>query len=148
MTFPNAQKLRRLAAAVSLLLLAFTLLPTALAQETTGAIQGTITDPTGALVVGATVIATSDKLIQPAIATTDSHGFYRLNALPPGNYTLAVSGSGMKAKATDLHLTAGALPNLNFSLSAANTEVVIDVSSSVALVDVTQSKVETTITND
>src|SRR5438045_3000402 len=148
MTFPIAQKLRRLAAAVSLLLLAFTLLPTAPAQETTGAIQGTVTDPTGAVVVGATIIATSDKLIQPATATTDSHGFYRLNALPPGNYTLAVSGSGMKAKVTDLKLTAGALPNLNFSLSAANTEVVIDVSSSVALVDVTQSKVETTITND
>src|SRR5258708_38075771 len=50
MTFPIAQKLRRLAAAVSLLLLAFTLLPTARAQETTGAIQGTITDPTGAVV--------------------------------------------------------------------------------------------------
>ena len=102
MKFPIAQKLRRVAAAVSLLLLAFTLLPTALAQETTGAIQGTITDPTGAVVAGATVVATGDKLIKPAIATTDSHGFYRLNALPPGNYTLNVSGSGMKAKATDL----------------------------------------------
>jgi carboxypeptidase family protein len=148
MTLPIAQKLRRIAAAVSLLLLAFTLLPKVLAQETTGAIQGTVTDPTGAIVTGATVTATGDKLIQPATATTDSHGFYRLNALPPGNYTLIVSGSGMKAKATDLNLTAGALPNLNFKLSAANTEVVIDVSSSVALVDVTQSKVETTITND
>ena len=77
MKFPIAQKLRRVAAAVNLLLLAFTLLPSAIAQETTGAIQGTVTDPTGAVVVGATVIATGDKLIQPATATTDSHGFYR-----------------------------------------------------------------------
>ena len=148
MTLSIAQKFRRVAAAVNLLLLAFTLLPTALAQETTGAIQGTVTDPTGAVVVGAIIKATGDKLIQPAISTTDSHGFYRLSALPPGNYTLTVTGGGMHARATDLNLTAGALPNLNFSLSAANTEVVIDVSSSVALVDVTQSKVETTITND
>ncbi len=148
MTLSIAQKLRRVAAAVSLLLLAFTLLPAAIAQETTGAIQGTVTDPTGAVVIGAVVKATGDKLIQPATATTDSHGFYRLNALPPGSYTITVAGSGMRAKATDLNLTAGALPNLNFSLSAANTEVVIDVSSSVALVDVTQSKVETTITNE
>jgi hypothetical protein len=148
MTFPIAQELRRVAAAVSLLLLAFTLLPTAFAQETTGAIQGTVTDLTGALVVDAKITATSDKLIQPATSTTDSHGFYRLNALPPGNYTITVAGGGMRAKATDLNLTAGALPNLNFTLSAANTEVVIDVSSSVSLVDVTQSKVETTITND
>jgi hypothetical protein len=144
---PNVQKLR-LTTVVSLLLFAFTLLPTTYAQETTGAIQGTVTDPTGAVVVGATIVATGDKLIQPATATTDSHGFYRLNALPPGSYTVVVSGSGMKAKATDLNLTAGALPNLNFALSPSGTEVVIDVSSSVALVDVTQSKVETTITND
>ena len=40
-------------AALCLLLLTFTLLPGAVAQETTGAIQGTVTDPTGAVVVGA-----------------------------------------------------------------------------------------------
>jgi hypothetical protein len=148
MTLSIAQTLRRRAAAGCLLLLALALLPKAFAQETTGAIQGIITDPTGAVVAGAVVVATSDKLIKPATATTDSHGFYRLNALPPGNYTLNVSGSGMKAKATDLNLLAGGLPNLNFSLAAAGTEVVIDVSASVALVDTTQSKVETTITNE
>jgi len=36
------------------------------AQETTAAIQGTVTDPSGAVVVGATVTATSDKLISKA----------------------------------------------------------------------------------
>jgi Carboxypeptidase regulatory-like domain len=134
-------------AALSLLLLTFTLLPIAHAQETTGAIQGTVTDPTGAIVIGAKVIATGDKLIKPAISTTDSHGFYRLNALPPGKYSLTVEGSGMRAKATDLTLLAGGLPNLNFQLSA-GAETVIDVSATVAMVDVTQSKVETTITSD
>jgi Carboxypeptidase regulatory-like domain/TonB dependent receptor len=133
--------------AMSVLFFAFTLLPTAFAQETTGAIQGTVTDPTGAVVVGAQVTAVADKLIKPATAITDSHGFYRLNALPSGNYTLTVTGSGMKAKATDLVLTAGALPNLNFTLTV-GSETVIDVSTAVALVDVTQSKVETTITNE
>jgi len=136
-----------LTALFSLTLITFTLLPGAFAQETTGAIQGTVTDPTGAVVVGATIRATSDKLIQPATSTTDSHGFYRLNALPPGKYTLTVAGSGMNAMAIDLSLTAGALPNLNFKL-VVGSESVIDVSSAVALVDVTQSKVETTITNE
>src|SRR5260370_31812714 len=102
--------------------------------------QATVTDPTGAVVVGATITATGDKLIQPATSTTDSHGFYRLNALPPGKYTLTVVGSGMTAKATDLSLTAGALPNLNFRL-VVGAESVIDVSSAVPLVDVTESKV-------
>ena len=138
---------RSVAAGISFLLLTFVLIPGGLAQETTGAIQGIVTDPTGAVVAGATVTATGDKLIQPAKSETDSHGFYRLNALPSGKYTLTVVGFGMGAKATDLNLTAGALPNLNFKLSI-GAETVIDVSTSVALVDVTQSKVETTITND
>ncbi len=148
MKFHIFQTHRRIVAVVSFLLLfALALLPAAFAQETTGAIQGTITDPTGAVVAGAKVTATADKLIKPETATTDSHGFYRLNALPPGNYTLMVSGSGMTAKATDLNLTAGALPNLNIQLKV-GSETVIDVSTAIALVDVTQSKVETTITNE
>jgi Carboxypeptidase regulatory-like domain len=148
MTFSITRKLRRIAAAVSLLLLAFTLLPTAYAQETTAAIQGTVTDPSGAIVPDATVVATSNSLISKAVAKTDSHGFYRLNALPPGNYTVTVTGGGMSFKATDLKLSAGDLPNLNVRLTVSGTEAIIDVSSAVAMVDVTQSKVETTISNE
>ena len=115
------------------------------AQETTASVQGVVTDPSGALVPNATVTATSDALIKPAATKTDSKGFYRLNALPPGNYVLSVTGAGMAAKATNLHLAAGDLPNLNITLTASGTEAVIDVSSSMAMVDVTQSKVETVI---
>jgi len=139
----------RLTAAVCLLLLTFVAtVSTVRAQETTAAVQGTVTDPTGAIVPNATVTATSTSLIKKASVTTDSHGFYRLNALPPGNYTLTVTGGGMAAKATNLTLSAGDLPNLNITLTASGTEAVIDVSASVAMVDVTQSKVETTISND
>jgi hypothetical protein len=131
----------------SLLLLTFTLLPVAHAQEITAAVQGVITDPTGAVVPGATIVATSDSLLTPAKATSDNHGFYRLNALPPGTYTLSVTSQGMSAKATSLNLLAGDLPSLNIKLTV-GAESVIDVSASVAMVDVTQSKVETTISNE
>ncbi|MBW8869390.1 MAG: TonB-dependent receptor, partial [Acidobacteriales bacterium] len=87
------------------------------------------------------------KLIKPAVATTDSHGFYRLNALPPGNYSVTVEGSGMKAKATNLVLSAGDLPNLNLKM-AVGAETIVDITDSVAMVDVTQSKVETTISQE
>jgi len=131
-----------------LLLASVATLPVAFAQETTAAIQGTVSDPTGAIVPDATVTATSTSLMKAVSVKTDSHGFYRLNALPPGNYTLAVSGGGMAAKATNISLVAGDLPSLNIKLTASGTEAVVDVSSSLAIVDVTQSKVETTITND
>jgi hypothetical protein len=137
--------LRSLSAVLSLLLLTFAALPIANAQETTAAVQGTVTDPTGAVVPDATVTVTSNSLIKSASTKTDSHGFYRLNALPPGSYTLVVDGGGMSYKATDLKLAAGDLPNFNVKLTASGTVAVVDVSSSVAMVDVTQSKVETVI---
>ncbi|QEE30112.1 TonB-dependent receptor [Terriglobus albidus] len=140
----TASTLRRLAAGLALLVFAIVAVPAAFAQETTGAIQGTVTDPTGAVVADAVVTATSDKLIKPVTVRTDSHGFYRLSALPPGTYAIAVEGSGMKAKATNLTLNAGDLPNLNLKV-AVGAETIIDVTDSIAMVDTTQSKVETTI---
>lgn len=118
------------------------------AQETTATVQGVVTDPSGAVVPNATVTATSSSLMRPAVTKTDSHGVYRVNTLPPGTYVLTVSGAGMAARATNLTLAAGDVPTLNITLTAAGTEAVIDVSASVAMVDVTQSKVETTINNE
>ncbi|HEY6376981.1 MAG TPA: TonB-dependent receptor [Edaphobacter sp.] len=139
---------RSLSAVLFLLLLTFAALPTANAQETTAAVQGTVTDPTGAVVPNATVTATSNSLIKSASTKTDSHGFYRLNALPPGSYMIVVDGSGMSFKATDLKLSAGDLPNFNIKLTTAGTMAIVDVNSSVAMVDVTQSKVETVINKE
>ena len=130
-----------------LALLFFGVVPQLTAQETTAALQGTILDPTGAVVPGAIVTATGDKLIRPATSIADGKGFYRLNALPPGKYSISVEGGGMKAKAVDLNLVAGSLPNLDFKLTL-GAETVVDVSTAIALVDVTQSKVETTVTNE
>lgn len=137
---------QRLTTAVCMLLLALvaTTQP-AYAQETTAAVQGTVTDPTGAVVPDATITATSTSLIKSASTKTDSHGFYRLNALPPGIYTIVVDGGGMSFRATDLKLAAGDLPNFNVKLTASGTVAIVDVNSSVAMVDVTQSKVETVI---
>ncbi|NUQ29636.1 MAG: TonB-dependent receptor [Acidobacteriaceae bacterium] len=143
----TASTLRRLAVGFCLCLLALLAVPAVSAQETTAAIQGVVTDPSGAVVADAVVTATGDKLLQPATVKTDSHGFYRLNALPPGTYSVNVEGSGMKAKATNLQLNAGDLPNLNLKM-AVGAETVIDVTDSLAIVDVTQSKVETTVSNE
>jgi len=143
----TASTLRRLAVGFCLCLFAFLAVPAVSAQETTAAIQGTVTDPTGAVVAGAVVTASGDKLLQPATVKSDAHGYYRLSALPPGTYTVEVEGSGMKAKATNVALNAGDLPNLNLKMTV-GAETIIDVADSVAMVDTTQSKVETTVTNE
>ena len=67
----------------------------AMAQtSTTGSIEGTVTDPAGAAVRGATVMVTSPNLISPKSATTDDNGHYQILNLPPGPYKVSIEGSG------------------------------------------------------
>src|SRR4051812_32503956 len=66
----------------------------AFAQETTGGIQGTVKDPQGAVVSGATVSVSGPALIGTRTSTTDSAGIYRFSQLPPGTYELSVTASG------------------------------------------------------
>lgn len=65
-------------------------------QSNSGNIQGTVTDPSGAAVVGAKV--TSRNLDTGVIASGDTTGagLYSLPNLAPGNYSVAVEAAGMK----------------------------------------------------
>lgn len=118
------------------------------AQEVTAAIQGTITDSSGAVVANALVTATSPALIKPVTTHSDKAGYYRLNALPPGKYDVEVTASGLTAKATGISLTAGSLPTLNLKANVSSASETIEVSSAESLISVTESKVESTVTQE
>src|SRR5690242_4865612 len=61
------------------------------AQETTGTINGTVTDPNGAVVAGATVTLTdAEKKIVVRTVTTNDDGIYTLPDLPVATYDIAV----------------------------------------------------------
>src|SRR5271156_2579053 len=60
------------------------------AQETTGGLQGTVKDPTGAVVSKATVVLTGSALGGEKSLVTDNSGYYRFANLPPGVYTVTV----------------------------------------------------------
>src|SRR6266705_2361799 len=63
-------------------------------QEVTASIAGTVTDPSGAAVSGATVTATSTERGLSYTATTNDSGLYRIGQLPVGTYNLKVEKSG------------------------------------------------------
>ena len=60
------------------------------AQDPTGAVEGVVTDPSTAVVIGARVIARNPDTGFTREATTGADGFYRLLLLPVGRYTVAV----------------------------------------------------------
>jgi hypothetical protein len=78
------------------LLLAFAALAAPVYAQQTGAISGKVVDTGGAVLPGVTVEASSDVLPAPRVTVTEGNGEYRLPALPPGNYTVTFTLSGMQ----------------------------------------------------
>jgi hypothetical protein len=72
----------------------FALVSTIAFAQTTGSVNGTVTDNTGAVLPGVTVTATSPVLMGVQSAITNENGIYRFPSLPPGTYRLAYELSG------------------------------------------------------
>ena len=66
------------------------------AQDVTASITGTVTDPSGAAVAGATVTAKSAERGSTTTAVTNDSGLYRISQLPVGNYDLKVEKTGFQ----------------------------------------------------
>ena len=88
---------RRSVARCGLLVLAvlFCTLP-GLAQQTLGSLNGTVVDPSGAAVVGATVTATNAAINVTSTATTSGTGYFQIFNLPIGTYIVKVSREGFE----------------------------------------------------
>src|SRR5947207_11551614 len=64
--------------------------------QTTASIKGTVTDQTGAAVVGAKITIKNTALGIERTAQTNSSGDYEVPALPPGNYSVEVQMTGFQ----------------------------------------------------
>jgi hypothetical protein len=101
--------------------------PSATAQNGTGRIYGTVADPSGAAVTGATVLAVTPDG-QSKTATTSRTGSYEINGLTPGTYTLTVNAEGFAAFVLDgVQVVAGESHQANVSLSIAVEKEKVDV---------------------
>src|SRR6516225_3955190 len=70
----------------------------AVGQTGTGAITGEVTDPSGAVVVGAQVTAENTATAVRTSTKTNSVGVYTIRFLPIGSYTLTIEASGFAAQ--------------------------------------------------
>jgi hypothetical protein len=82
------------------------LLASPLWAQNSGSIQGTVTDPAGAVIAGATVQAVDQGKGDVVRETkTGAEGLFVLQPLAPGTYSIVVRASGMKElRRNDLHL--------------------------------------------
>ena len=63
----------------------------------TGAIAGTVTDPSGAAIPSVSINATEKATASKRVVQSDSSGGYRFNLLPPGEYELRFEATGFKS---------------------------------------------------
>lgn len=122
---------------------------TTFAQETTGGLQGTVKDASGAVVPTASITLKGSTLIGEKTQTTDASGYYRFANLPPGNYTMTVTAKGFTTlKRSDINIEVGHLPTLDLALKVGSTETVVEVSSEAPVIDVTTTRTMTNVTQD
>jgi hypothetical protein len=63
-----------------------------------GSISGTITDPSGAVIPGATITLTNTALKSELAATSDAQGFYSFPIVPVGLYEMCVEATGFRTE--------------------------------------------------
>src|SRR5262245_49787423 len=85
-------------------------------QTGSGTIQGTVTDPSGAVVPGAAVTATNIATGVQTARTTTGAGLYVLSPLPPGEYNLQVVAPGFQ-QLTQERITVNALATIPMDLT-------------------------------
>jgi hypothetical protein len=110
-----------------LLLLAFAL--PGLAQTVTGAVRGTVTDASGAILPGATVTAANTATGVKTVASTNQSGEYSIRFLQIGNYKLTIEASGFETATYgpfSLEIDQTAKVDIPLKVGSAKTSVVVD----------------------
>jgi len=125
----------------------FVITASLLAQSAgTGALTGTLIDPTGAVVPGVNVILTSLETNQTRTATTGSDGVYKFSLLPPGNYSVRFSATGFKtAEISSVTVNVTETPVLDRTLEVGAQSEQITVEATAELLQTSSSTLGTTV---
>lgn len=116
-------------------------------QANAADLSGTVTDPSGAVVAGATITAKGSGTGIVRTATSNAEGNYRFIGLPPGDYEVSVEAKSFKKSViSGVKLTVGQSADLTVKLDVGEASAIVNVSADdVQLVETTRSTVSNTI---
>lgn len=116
-------------------------------QAAAADLSGTVTDPTGAVVSGATVTARGVGTGIARTVTTDAEGAYKFLSLPPGDYEITAEATNFKKSVlSGIKLTVGQTAELTIKLEVGEATAIVNVTGDdVQLIETTKTNVSTTI---
>jgi hypothetical protein len=110
-------------------------------------LHGTVTDPSGAVVSGATATLLDPATNQKLTSTTDASGTYHFNALPPSNYQLTVNAAGFKQQVlSNIRIIPEQANALDVTLELGKVDETVTVTDATPPIDTATANIAGTIT--
>ena len=129
---------------LAVLVIAAMMAPSMMAQNlVSGDLTGTVTDPTGAVVSGATVMLKSNANGQTRSETTNANGNYRFSLLSPGSYTVSVTASGFSKTESVANVAIGQATIADVKMAVGSTSQTVEVTSAAPLVQAENADLST-----
>src|SRR6266567_146530 len=118
----------------------------ALAQTVTGNLDGHITDPAGAAVPGAQVVAHSAAMGVERMTRTNPEGYFEIPFLPIGTYDVSVTMKGFATLTAQGNMVSlNKTTTLNLSLQVSEVQASVTVSDVAPMIDVTSGQIRRSI---
>jgi len=115
-------------------------------NSTTGAINGTVTDPSNAVISNAAVTLTNTGTGVSVNATTNSSGSYGFPLLGPSTYKLTVKQTGFRTVEQTVTVAVGQTTTANVQLLVGQSAEVVEVTGAVPMIQTEDANISTTFT--
>lgn len=112
----------------------------------TGSIIGTVTDPSGAVVPGATITITNKATGHSTHLVSNSTGTYHSGALLPGNYTVRVEATGFNSVMVPVTVQVGVTSSGDVKLQVGSSSTIVQVQGSSVQVNTVQPTIQGVLT--
>ncbi len=125
------------------------LFPCAYAQTVYGSITGTVTDPTGAVVTGANILAQNDQTGTTISGVTTSAGLFSFPQMPIGTYDITATAAGFKAaKLTNVQVNLQVTTSLSIKMQVGEAVQSVTVDASALQLQTASSDITGSVTEE
>ena len=124
----------------------FSIFASFLSAQSTGAIQGIVTDATGAAIANATINLHNEATGVERLITSDSAGAYSAPSLQAGAYRIDISSAGMaKTTATNIIVSVETITRQDFSLRVASASETVEIQGTSPIVETSSVSIGTVV---